>query len=227
MHFTMKFETMKHGKNAVEIFVKWGLSWHGALAFYSVQSYVEPYVYDKRKETMYIYHINTLDNKQDSSCVSYLIEAILNCIKNIFPKITRVILQRDNTRLYRNDCAIFNSHAHHINWIIYYYYIHTEIGYCKDRIYWNFTTMMKIVCWCELQFMHSDTVGVCTELQPQRIKLYHRSNQTRPNSYQWNHCWKWCWHQAPKESVWTYKWVQVHQWSQYHKVLVLLHIIRS
>ena len=171
MHFTMKFETMKHGKNAVEIFVKWGLSWHGALAFYSVQSYVEPYVYDKRKETMYIYHINTLDNKQDSSCVSYLIEAILNCTKSILPDINRVILHSENVISYQNSIVTFFIHTLRISIGIFVsHFIHTDTGSGKNiDLWWIHDNYYICTClrWCRLQCMNSDVAGVRTELQHQ------------------------------------------------------------
>ena len=69
--------------------------------------YVEPYVYDKSQETMYIDHINALDNKQYCDCVVSIIEDILNCIKRIFPDITKVTLQKDNSRLYKNFIVPF------------------------------------------------------------------------------------------------------------------------
>ena len=45
----MKFETIKHHDNSFEHFGKIGLSWHGALVFFSVWVHVEPGVYDTRQ----------------------------------------------------------------------------------------------------------------------------------------------------------------------------------
>ena len=73
-----------------------GLLWHSALVLYYVQVYVEPDVYEMRQETMYINHINVLDNQQDGACFVILIESILNFIKMVLTYITRVILQSDN-----------------------------------------------------------------------------------------------------------------------------------
>ena len=46
--------------------------------FYSVRVYIEPAVYVKRQQEIYINHINALDNEQDATFIVSLIEAILN-----------------------------------------------------------------------------------------------------------------------------------------------------
>ena len=89
MDFKMKFGKMKHRDNGDGFYVKRGLTWHGAMVFYSVRLYVEPGIYEMRQEIMYINHIDVFDDKQDSACSVSLIEAIFNCIKWILPDITR------------------------------------------------------------------------------------------------------------------------------------------
>ena len=96
MDFNMKFEAMKHHKNEVENFVNRGLSWHDALVLYFILFYVDPNVYDIRKEEMFIKHINLIYNKQNTGCVLFIIEAVLNFTKRILSNITRVIRQSDN-----------------------------------------------------------------------------------------------------------------------------------
>ena len=54
MDFKMNSETTKHRDNTFEHFVNIGLSWHGALVFYSVQVNVEPDFYDMRQDTQCI-----------------------------------------------------------------------------------------------------------------------------------------------------------------------------
>ena len=78
------------------------------------------------QEKIYINHINAFDNKQDTTCVISLIEAILNCIKRILTYITNVILQSDNVRSYQNSMMTFFIHVLRISTgLIVSCYIHT------------------------------------------------------------------------------------------------------
>ena len=131
----MNFETMKYRENEVEDFGKRCLSWNGALVFYYVQVYVDTDVYEIRQETIYIYHINMFNNKQDDTCVVFSMELILNCIKKIFPRITSVILQSDNVRFYQNSIMTFFIHVRIISTGLFVsHYIHTYTGYSKGMI---------------------------------------------------------------------------------------------
>ena len=110
MGLKINFKKMKHRNNSVDNFGNSGISWHGALVFYSVQVYIEPDLYEIRQEKIYIDHTNTLYIKQDADCAILPIEAILNFIKIIFPNITGVIPQSGNARLYQNYIVLFFIH---------------------------------------------------------------------------------------------------------------------
>ena len=142
----MKFMEMKHHNNDVHNSGERVLLCHGALAFYYAQVYIEPDVYDMRQYTMYIYHINTLDNKQDTACVLSIIKVILNCIKTILPHTTTLILHSDNTISYQNSIVpFFINMLRILTGIFVSCYIYTEIENIKCMIGGNFMEMTKIV----------------------------------------------------------------------------------
>ena len=98
---------------------------------------------------MYIFHINSLDNKQDDSCVVLLIEAILKLIKRILPFITWVIMHSNNAISYQNTIVTFFIHMlRNSTGLFLSQYIHTEAGYGKGTIDGHFMMMKKTVFAC-------------------------------------------------------------------------------
>ena len=145
MGLKINFKKMKHRDNSVDNFGNSGISWHGALVFYSVWVYFEPGVYEMRQETIFINKINALDNTQETACILSLIEDTLDCIKQIFPYITRVTLQSDNTISYKSSIVPFFIHILVISTGLFVYCcIHTYTG--SGEIIFNgcFATIMKI-----------------------------------------------------------------------------------
>ena len=101
------------------------------------ESIFYPDVYDMWQETIYIDHINEFDHNQDSVCVVYLIEAILNCTKSILPDINRVILHSENVISYQNSIVTFFIHTLRISIGIFVsHFIHTDTGSGKNIDLW-------------------------------------------------------------------------------------------
>ena len=91
-------------------------------------------------------HIYAFNNKQDSTCVIYLIESIVSCIKRILPDISMVILQNDNTELIQNVIVAFSIHTLVISTGTFVSnYTHTETGSGKGMIKGHFEITMKIL----------------------------------------------------------------------------------
>ena len=132
---------INHCHNAVDNFGFWGLSWNGALVLYSIWVYVDPDIYDMRQETMYIDHINALDNKQFAACFLPLIEAILKFVKRILLHITRMIIQCDKSIFYQNFIVpFFINILNKSNGPFVSQYIHTYTSAGKGIIGGNFTS---------------------------------------------------------------------------------------
>ena len=96
---------------------------------------------------MYINHINTLANQQDSACVILITEDILNCIRRILPHIMTVVMQSDNAILYQK--VIVPSFIHLLiksTGLSILQYIHTKTVASKGTSNGHFVTTMMIVC---------------------------------------------------------------------------------
>ena len=106
-----KFEAMSTRETQPENFGKRGMSWHGG-AFWT-------YIWCKAtkqaiKKTHYINQILDKSNKQDSSAVMSMLEAIAVAIMVNFPHIKEAVVHSDNAACYQNgllviSIAIFNA----------------------------------------------------------------------------------------------------------------------
>ena len=147
----MKMETIRYREKTVECFGKRGMSWHGAVIFYSDG--------EDGLQTLVLDHILETDTKQDRMAVASLVDAVLSGMKRELLTVRSSTLISDNARCYQNDILpvmfpfMSNHHGLSISSLI-----HSETQQGKSLVDDHFALAMTHIC----RYVNASRSDVCT-----------------------------------------------------------------
>ena len=149
--YKMKMEPIRYREKTVECFGKRGMSWHGAVIFYSDG--------EGGLQTLFLDHILENDTKQDRMAVTSLVGAVLSRMKREIPTVRSFTLLSDNARCYQNDVLpvmlpfISKHHGLSIS-----SFIHSEMQQGKSLIDAHFAPAMMHMN----RYVNASRSDVCT-----------------------------------------------------------------